>query len=211
MGFNFNKALKTSLSIGTLGASDFLADAFKQPDDPGKAQLAQVLAELGKAKTANALGYAKAQAQAKKAIPLIQKGYSDASANSLKLAENTKRDVTLNQGAQLADAQQRVDGTGYNNSNLNRLAARGVYGNTARSLSAIDDLFSRHQDALHVGEGEALAGVQGNLAGLTAQGTNQGTGISESIANTIAGVQHVPKKTVWDLLGPVASIGAAFA
>lgn len=199
-------------SVGKISPGYQLGKALTaQPEDPGKEQLRQVLAELAQAKQESAIGYAKAGAQQKKSIPLVTKAYDDAAANSLKLAENTKHQVVQNQDAQLTGAEMQVNGTGYDNSNMGRLAARGVYGDTARALSGIDDLFSQHQQQLQTGKATALSGVQGNLADLEAAGANAQSGLSTAMGNTIAGVQHIPKKSIWDLVGPIAQTAAAFA
>lgn len=196
---------------GILDPKSALGGLFPGEDDPGKAQLAQVLAELQGAKQQSAIGYAKAAAQQKKSIPLIKTSFDQASANSAKLASDTKRQVIQNQDSALTGAQMRADQTGYGSGNMGTLAARGVYGDTARALSGIDDLFQQHQDALGLQEAGALSGVQGNLADLAAGGANAQTGISGNIASTIAGVHHVPKKTVWDLLGGVAQVAGPLA
>jgi len=197
--------LKSLGKMAMLGPAAGLASGlFDQPEDPGKKQLAQVLALLGQAKGESGIGFAKAQAEQRRALPLIKKSYADANANTLKLAENTKRTVLANQPARLAGAQMGVDATGYNNSNIGRLASRGVYGDTARALQQIDDLYAQHMNQMGISEAGDLAGIQGNLAGLQAQGTNAASGLTGQMASTIAGVQHVPKKTIYDLLGTAA-------
>lgn len=206
---------KFAVTAGTAGAYDgsgggWAGGLFKQGEDPGKAQLRQVLAELARAKQESAIGYAKAGVQAKKAIPLVSKAFDDASGNSLKLAENTKRQVVQNQDAQLTGAQMQVNGTGYDNSNMGRLAARGVYGDTARALTGIDDLHTQHQGQLALGKATALSGIQGNLADIEAAGANAQSGLSTATSNAIAGVQHIPKKSIWDLIGGVAKVAAPF-
>lgn len=199
-------------SVGKISPGYQLGKALTaQPEDPGKEQLRQVLAQLAQAKTETGIGYAKAAAQQKRSIPIIKTAFDQASANGLKLADNTKAQVVANQDSELARADMAVNSTGFNNSNINRLAARGVYGDTARSLQAIDDAYTDHIGQLDVAKAQALSGVNSNLADLAAGGANANASLSAKTADAITGVQHVPKKSIWDLIGPVATTAAAFA
>lgn len=183
------------------GIASGALDAFKQPKDPGKEQLAQVLALLGQAKQETGIGFAQAQAAQRRALPLVQKAYGDASKNTMALAESTKRRVMANQPAALKTAEMGVNARGWNNSNINALAARGIYGDTTRALQQIDDLYAERLSALGLQEAQDVAAIQSGQAGLIAQGAGAGADLTGSMASTIAGVQHVPKKTAWDLLG----------
>jgi len=192
---------KGAIKPFAFGPGAGLGSLLGQPSDPGKQQLAQVLALLGQAKTDTGIGYAKAQAEQRRALPLVNKAYADASANTLKLAENSKRAILANQPARLAGAQMGVDATGYNNSNIGHLASRGIYGDTSRALQQLDDLYAQHLNQIGVQQANDVAGLMSGQAGLIAQGANAGADITGQMASTIAGVQHVPKKTIWDILG----------
>lgn len=182
-----------------------------QPEDPGKEQLRQVLAQLAQAKTETGIGYAKAAAQQKRSIPIIKTAFDQASANGLKLADNTKAQVVANQDSELARADMAVNSTGFNNSNIGGFARRGVIGDTARALQGLDDLFTQHDNQLQVGKANALSAVDSNLADLAAAGANANASLSGKTADAITGVQHVPKKSIWDLVAPIATTAAAFA
>jgi hypothetical protein len=204
---NFDKKLYG----GLLNPAGSLGGLFDQGDDPGKAQLAQVLAQIEKAKGESRIGYAQAASQQRRAIPLIKQSFDQASQNALKLAENTKRTVMRQQPAALTGAQMGADSTGFVGGNMGRLRSRAVYANTANALSQIDDLAAQHQDQLATQQAGALGSIQGNLADLEAAGANANSGLTTSAANAIAGVQHIPKKSIWDLLGGVAKVAAPFA
>lgn len=178
-----------------------LGDLMGGGDDPGKAQLRQALAQLGLAEKASQLGYARADAQLARSIPLIRDSYKKTRGNVVSLANQSKAAVTQGLPSALSNAAMDLGKTGYDAGTLGVLAERGVRGDLSRALSTIDNLVTQNLSSLDTSEAGALDSIYSRRAANLGQGAESLASIYGKKADTIAGVQHVPKKTAWDLLG----------
>lgn len=197
-----------------LGKNSTLMSLGNTGSDPGVAQLQQILGQLEQGKQAQRIGTERAIGEQRRAIPLVSKAYGDAQANAASQATQTKRMVMANTGSRLAGSDIKTGASGFGDSNLATLAHRGIYGDQTRALNSIDQMFQQHFGQLATGEASDLAGIQGNIGRLQAQGTQGLTGLYGDTAKAIGDVTYQPKKSLLDVLGqaaPLIAMAAAFA
>lgn len=130
-----------------------------------KRTLHDLLGEIGQQEGRVRAGYARAQATQRSAIPLVQKAYAGARANTAYLADTTKRQVSAQEPSRLAASDASLFGAGHGASNLVGLSHRGEHADTARALSDIDRMYAQQFSQLGVGEASQVADIKQRQAG----------------------------------------------
>lgn len=167
-----------------------LGGLFGHKQDPGQAQLAQVLQIYNQAKMKQLSDLGTAQAQQQKAIGTIGTGYDKAIGQAQSLGASAKSDVIAQGQKNLAGTNIQLANRGLGNTSMLSSASRGNAYDTGRNLSGVDAQTAQILASLQAARGSAIGGAQSNLANLTMAGSGMQTGLAGNIAQTIASVQH---------------------
>lgn len=204
MGFSLKKAFSGSMFDVGFGL-------FGGGGDPGKKQYGQMMSVYQKAQSNQALQFARAQGEQKKALGAIKTGFGAARANTGQVFRQARVGAQELGQQGLAASQQGMVDRGLYNTTVFDNAQRGVNADITRSLAEIDAAYAQGIAGLDVGEGQAVAGVHQGMAGLYQNQSAQSTALSGDIAQAIANVQYEdPNAWLKQLLG-IGGMAAGFA
>lgn len=164
------------------------------PDDLTKKRIGEIYNLFQGAQSDSALGFAKAKASAGKQIPLVNETFDRASANAMKLAENTKRSVLEREPGRVAAGNMDLGRRGFGNSNLANLQSRGIRGDTTKALMEIDDFFTSTLNRLETNRASALSDVYGRQGSFDAAGGSEQAQLKTALASMISQFQQAPKR-----------------
>lgn len=159
--------------------------------DPGKKQLAQILAQYKLLQQGTGVAYANAMAQQKKGLGAIKTGYTNALNATNTAASTAKQSVLDRETRNVGSLKAGLADFGMSGGTLGANLERGIYSDTNRSLSDVDAQIASIRAGLEAQQGQALAGQYGAMAGLF-QGQNaSNVGLGQSLIGTLGSVQHV--------------------
>lgn len=158
--------------------------------DPGKKQMAQILAEYAKLQNANKVGYANALAMGQKGLGSIQSGFTNALNATNAQASAARQGILDREKANLGTIAGGLADAGNLGSTVGANLQRGVYSDTNRGLTQVDSMFAdlraglmERRAALEANQYNALAGLfQGQTAGQL--------GLGQGLISTIGSQQH---------------------
>lgn len=178
----------------------------KKGEDPGKAQLKQVLKTYNQAKAVQTNDLARSAATGQAGINSIKSGYAAAKKNVGGLGLATKNDI-LKQGVKSQAAVQSNEvSRGFGGSNVAAGKSQAAQSQTSSQLAHLDEAIAQMMAGLNTGEGTAVGSGQMSLSQLLSQHSGQKTDLASQIAQAIAGVQHTDPNA-W--MSDVASVGTA--
>lgn len=158
--------------------------------DPGKKQLKQILGIYKQLQGQQAGLYANAQQQQKKGLKAIQGGYDKALKETGNLGYSAKQSVLGREKQNLGAMQQGLTQSGLGSTSVAQNLQRGVYSDTNRSLSAIDEQLASLRSNLQAQKSQLEANQYGALAGLFQNQSASQVGLGQSMIGTLGSVQH---------------------
>lgn len=210
--FQFDKAWdpKKPFQPGSVGLS--LLNLGR--DSQNKREVQRVLAGLASLEAArkqSKLGFAQAEQQAKRALPLVRKTFDDARENAMYEATSLKRGIAASEKSRLARADMQLDQTGLGDSSARALMHRGVFGQSAEGYSAIDEAFSQQAEGLAGDEASALGGAYGRIGAIRRGGYEAESELDRQAAELVGGMQTKPQAGLADFIGTFGGlIGGIF-
>ena len=172
--------------------------------DPGKAQLAQILAIHKQLQAQQGGLYANALQQQKKGLGAINTGYDKALGEVANSGYSAKQSVLSREQQNLGTMNQGLTNAGLGSTSVMQNLQRGVYSDTNRNLAQVDEMLANMRSGLQAQKAQAQAGQYGALAGLFQNQNQANVGLGSSLINTIGSVQH-QDPNAW--LGSLMDIG----
>lgn len=168
----------------------FSGGGWASGEDPGKKQLAQVLALYKQGQGQLAGAQANALQYQKKALGAIQTGYKGALANAGNTAYAGKQEILGRETQNLGAVRANLENSGLGDTTLGANLNRAVYRDTNTSLGQIDSALSAFTSNLLAQKAQLESGVYGDTASMFGSFGAQNANLSGQIAQTVAGVQH---------------------
>lgn len=201
---------KDAFGYTAAGATGNFLGKLLHGNDPGQAQLAQVLELYGQAQGQLKQSGANALQYGKQALGAIDTGYTDAQNQIGRIGTASKAAQLDRQTQQLGGAQTSLQSRGLFNSSIYTNLERGIRSDTSRALGNIDEALAGLYSNLDEQKATAKAGAYGNLAGITQNQGSQQVSLTSNIAGAVAGVQHTdPNAWLGSLLQLGGTLGAA--
>ena len=163
---------------------------FLSGEDPGKGQLAQILGIYKQLQGQQAGLYANAQQQQKKGLAAINTGYGKALGEVANSGAVAKQQVLSRERQNLGTLQQGLTQSGLGSTSVAQNLQRGVYSDTNRSLSAVDESLAQLRSNLQAQKSQLEANQYGALAGLFQNQNAAQMGLGQSMIGTLGSVQH---------------------
>ncbi len=176
--------------LGAFGGNKGVAGLLGGGKDPGKAQLAQILGIYKQLQGQQAGLYANAQQQQKKGLDAINTGYGKALGEVANSGAVAKQQVLSRERQNLGTLQQGLTQSGLGSTSVAQNLQRGVYSDTNRSLSAVDESLAQLRSNLQAQKSQLEANQYGALAGLFQNQNAAQTGLGQSLIGTLGSVQH---------------------
>ena len=173
---------------GAFGIGGMLAGGMGA--DPGKKQLAQIMG-IYKQLQGQQMGlYANAQQQQKKGLAAINTGYGKALGEVANSGAAAKTAILGREKQNLGSLQQGLTQSGLGSTSVAQNMQRGVYSDTNRSLSAVDESLAQLRSNLQAQKSQLEANQYGALAGLFQNQSAAQIGLGQSMIGTLGSVQH---------------------
>lgn len=158
--------------------------------DPGKGQLAQVMALYKQAQMQQQKGYANALYQQRQGLKSIDTGYKAAKGEIARIGGQAKQEALTRETQGLGAAAQSSIDRGLYDTTLYDNMARGVRSDTSRALSNINEALAGLGANLEQSRANAMAGQYGSLSNIFQGQAGAQAALTGQIAQTVAGVQH---------------------
>ena len=137
-------------------------------------------------------------------MPFLSQGYDQARQEISNVGGASRRRALSREQEQLGGLNSRFAGMGFQSPGLQAGLSRGVYGDTQRALSGIDQRLAGLYSNLAVGKGQAQAGAQQNLSNLLGQQAGQNLDIDALWTNyqmARKGAKQKRKAALWGGIG----------
>lgn len=176
--------------LSAFGGHKGIAGMLGKQKDPGKAQLAQILAQYRLMQGQQRSIFASAQQQQQKGLRAVEGGYKNALATIGNTGYQAKQNVLGREQQNLGSMRAGLESSGLQDTTLGANLSRAVYRDTNRDLSQIDEMLAGMRSSLEAQRGMAQAGQYGALAGLLQGQSGQQTALGQSLIGTLGSVQH---------------------
>ena len=158
--------------------------------DPGKKQLKQILGIYKQLQSGQSSLYANALQQQKKGLGAITTGFGNAQKAVGNSGYAAKSSILGREKQNLGTLQQGLTSSGLGSTSVTQNLQRGVYSDTNRSLSQVDEQLAQIRSSLFAQQAALEANQYGALAGIFQGQAGAQTGLGQSLIGTLGSVQH---------------------